>query len=171
MRDDTPTPWTLAFTSAGGYTAAESTYGLVNTTVSAGFVTGKAVGAEHALQSQGGNTPSFAFIISSAFPNFNPVNVTVNGDPCAVVIDSNVTTQPLPNITASNTTGNAETESAAGLTTSNGQITDLNGNVLNFKGLNWFGFDDGNTGLQFLCCSVHHGGLHTFLQATVVSYM
>ena len=145
-RNDTLTPWSLAFTSAGGYIAAESTYGLVNTTVAAGFVTGKAVSAEHALQSQGGNAPSFDFIISSAFPNFSPVNVTVNGEPCAVVIDSNVTTQPLPNITVSNTTGNAETESAAGLTTSNGQITDLNGNVLNFKGLNWFGFDDGNTG-------------------------
>lgn len=145
--NDTPTPWTLAFTSAGGYTAAQSTYGLADTTVTAGFATGKATSAEHALQSQGGNAPSFDFILSSAFPNFDPVNVTVNGESCAVIIDSNVTTQPLPNITASNTSGNAETESAAGLTTSNGQITDLNGNILNFKGLNWFGFDDGNTGM------------------------
>lgn len=163
VRNDTPIPYTLAFTSAAGYTAARSaTHGLANTTVKNGFVTGLATRAEHALQGQGGNAPNFDFTIASAFPNTEPVNVTLNGDPCAVIINSNITTQPLPNITISNTTGNAETESAAGLTTTNGQITDLSGNVINLKGLNWFGFDDGNTGDLFdqLCacpaaCAMH----------------
>jgi len=110
-------------------------------------VTGRAVEADQTLLSQAGNAPNFDFILSSSFVNFNPVNVTVNGDTCAVIISSNITNQPLPNVTTNaNVTGVAETESAAGLTTSNGQITDYNGNVIVFKGLNWFGFDDGNTG-------------------------
>ena len=145
--NDTDVPWTLSFGSAGGYTGATSTYGLVNTTVVEGTVLGQVVEADQTLLAQAGNAPNFDLIISSSFANVNPVNVTVNGAPCAVIINSNVTTQPLPNITGStNAVGGAETESAAGLTTSNGQITDYNGNVIQFKGLNWFGFDDGNTG-------------------------
>ena len=144
---DTNAPWTLSFASAGGYTGATSTYGLADIATSDGIVTGRAVAADQTLLAQAGNAPNFDFILSSSFVNFNPVNVTVNGDTCAVIISSNITNQPLPNVTANaNTTGGAETESAAGLTTSNGQITDLNGNVIVFKGLNWFGFDDGNTG-------------------------
>ncbi len=145
--NDTNVPWTLSFASAGGYTGAESTYGLVDTKVTEGTVMGQAVEADQTLLAQAGNAPNFDFVIASSFVNFNPVNVTVNGDPCAVIINSNVTTQPLPNATTNaNATGGAETESAAGLTTANGQITDYNGNVIVFKGLNWFGFDDGNTG-------------------------
>ena len=147
VANDTNAPWILSFASAGGYTEATSTYGLVDTMVSGGTVTGRAVEADQTLLAQAGNAPNFDFIVSSNFVNFNPVNVTVNGAPCAVIIESNATNQPLPNVTTNaNATGGAETESAAGLTTSNGQITDYNGNVIAFKGLNWFGFDDGNTG-------------------------
>ena len=143
--DNTTVPWSLSLTSAGGYTGAESTYGLVNTTVSNGTVTGLVVSADQVVLPQAGNAPNFDLIIASDFPNFDPVNVSINGNSCAIIIDSNVTMEPLPNITSSSA-GGAETESAAGLTTSNGQITDLNGNVIEFKGVNWFGFDDGNTG-------------------------
>ncbi|DBB06710.1 TPA: hypothetical protein ACH3X1_012211 [Trebouxia sp. C0004] len=145
--NDTIVPWTLSFANAGGYTGATSTYGLADIATSDGIVTGRAVAADQTLLAQAGNAPNFDFILSSSFVNFNPVNVTVNGDTCAVIISSNITNQPLPNVTTNaNVTGSAETESAGGLTTSNGQITDYNGNVILFKGLNWFGFDDGNTG-------------------------
>ena len=144
-RNDVKVPYTLSFSSAGGYTGAASTYGLVNTTVADGTISGKAVAEDQTLLAQAGNAPNFNFVVASHFANLNPVNVTVNGENCAIIVNSNVTDQPLPNVTT-NATGGAETESAAGLTTSNGQITDFNGNVLVFKGLNWFGFDDGNTG-------------------------
>ena len=143
--DDTVVPWTLSLASAGGYIDAESTYGLVNVTVANGTVTGQVVGADQTLVAQAGNAPNFDLIVASSFIDFQPVAITVNGNSCAIIIDSNVTMEPLPNITSS-PTGGAATESAAGLTTRNGQITDLDGNVLVFKGLNWFGFDDGNTG-------------------------
>ena len=140
--DDTMAPWTLSLASAGGYSGAESTYGLTNVTIANGTVTGQ---ADQTLLAQGGNAPNFDLIVASSFVDFAPVNVTVNGNSCAIIIDSNVTMEPLPNVTSSSA-GGASTESAAGLTTRNGQITDLDGNVLVFKGLNWFGFDDGNTG-------------------------
>ena len=143
--DNTTVPWTLSLTNAGGYTSAVSTYGLVNTTVTNATVTGEVVGADQTLLPQAGNAPNFDLIIASSFANFDPVNVSVNGNSCAIIIDSNVTMEPLPNVTVSSE-GGAETESAAGLTTSNGQITDFDGNVIVFKGVNWFGFDDGNTG-------------------------
>ena len=143
--DDTMVPWTLSLASAGGYSGAESTYGLANVTVANGTVAGEVVGADQTLLAQAGNAPNFDLLVASSFVNFAPVNVTVNGNSCAIIIDSNVTTEPLPNVTSSSV-GGASTESAAGLTTRNGQITDLDGNALVFKGLNWFGFDDGNTG-------------------------
>nr|QOL01204.1 putative extracellular protein TR9_013c [Trebouxia lynnae] len=143
--DNTTVPWTLSLTNAGGYSGAVSTYGLVNTTATNGTVTGEVVEADQTLLPQAGNAPNFDLIIASSFANFDPVNVSVNGDSCAIIIDSNVTMEPLPNVTVSSS-GGAETESAAGLTTSNGQITDFDGNMIVFKGVNWFGFDDGNTG-------------------------
>lgn len=140
--EDTVVPWTLSLASAGGYTDAESTYGLVNVTVENGTVTGQVVGADQTLLAQAGNAPNFDLIIASSFIDFEPVNVTVNGNSCAIVVESNVTLEPLPNVTLS-PAGGAGIESAAGLTTSNGQITDLDGNAVVFRGLNWFGFDDG----------------------------
>ena len=143
--DDTMVPWTLSLASAGGYSGAEPTYGLANVTVANGTVAGQVVGADQTLLAQAGNAPNFDLIVASSFVDFAPVNVTVNGNSCAIIIDSNVTMEPLPNVTSSSA-GGASIESAAGLTTRNGQITDLDGNALVFKGLNWFGFDDGNTG-------------------------
>lgn len=145
--EDTVVPWTLSLASAGGYIDAESTYGLVNVTVKNGTVTGQVVGADQTLLAQAGNAPNFDLIIASSFTDLEPVNVTVNGNSCAIVVESNVTMEPLPNVTLS-PTGGAGIESAAGLTTSNGQITDLDGNVVVFKGLNWFGFDDGKLRLS-----------------------
>ena len=55
-----------------------------------------------------------------------------------------------------------EIESAAQLTTSNGQIIGLDGEALYLNGINYFGFDDGNTmvdglyvgaGTVYFCCS------------------
>ena len=142
--DGTAVPWTLSLTSAGGYSSAESTYGLVNTTAGNGTVTGQVVEADKSLLPQAGSAPDFNLNIASSFANFDPINITVNGNSCAIIIESNATIEPLPNITAP--TGEATTESSVGLTTSNGQVTDLDGNVIVFKGVNWFGFDDGNTG-------------------------
>lgn len=143
--EDTMVPWTLSLASAGGYSGAESTYGLADVTVTNGTVTGQVVGEDQTLLAQAGNAPNFDLIVASSFIDFAAVNFSVNGNSCAIIIDSNVTMEPLPNITSSSA-GGASAEAAAGLTTRNGQITDLDGNVLVFKGLNWFGFDDGNTG-------------------------
>lgn len=143
--DDTMVPWTLSLASAGGYSGAESSYGLADVTVANGTVTGQVLGTDQALLAQAGNAPNFDLIVASSFVDFAPVNITVNGNSCAIIIDSNVTMEPLPNVTSSSA-GGASTESAAGLTTRDGQITDLDGNIIVFKGLNWFGFDDGNTG-------------------------
>lgn len=140
--DDTVVPWILSLASAGGYSGAKSTYGLVNVTVDNGTVTGQVVGSDQALLAQAGNALNFDLIVASSFSVLDPVNITVNGNSCAIVVESNVTMEPLPNVMPSST-GEAGAESAAGLTTSNGQITDLDGNVIVFKGLNWFGFDDG----------------------------
>ena len=145
--NDTKVPWRLSFASAGGYTDGSSTSDLVNTTVADGAVSGLVAEADQTLLAQAGNAPSFDFLIASNFVNFDPVNATINGEPCAIIISSNATLQPLLVVNASaNATGGAQTESAGGLTTANGQVTDYDGNVLQFKGLNWFGFDDGNTG-------------------------
>ena len=65
-----------------------------------------------------------------------PTRASLNTERCTVA-----TAPPSPPPPAS--TGSAE--EGGQLTTSNGQIIGLNGQPLQMNGLNYFGFDDGNT--------------------------
>jgi hypothetical protein len=64
----------------------------------------------------------------------------VNGQPCTVVSESASAVTAPP--------GQAQTESAAKMSTRDGQILDLNGQPFFIKGINYFGFETGNTFLD-----------------------
>lgn len=63
-----------------------------------------------------------------------------------------MTTAP-PSLPPPASTGSAE--EGGQLTTSNGQIIGLNGQPLQLNGLNYFGFDDGNTMVDGLWVGKH----------------
>ena len=65
------------------------------------------------------------------------------GEPCAVISNFNRTLYE-PILASAQPTGQAGAESA-GLYTSGGLIYGPDGNTVTLHGLNWFGFDDGNT--------------------------
>lgn len=76
-----------------------------------------------------------------------PTSASLNGDICTVT-----TAPPSPPSPPSQ----GAIESAGSLSTSNGQIIGVNGQPLRLQGLNYFGFDDGNTMVDGLWVGKYH---------------
>ncbi len=76
-----------------------------------------------------------------------PQELRVNGQPCAFV-------GLPPQVTQAPPTG-AKAESASKLTTKDGQIIGLDGKPLFLTGINYFGFETGNTFLDGFWIGMH----------------
>ncbi len=83
--------------------------------------------------------------------------MTVNGQPCTVLSESAAAVMP--------PSGQAQTESAAKLTTRDGHIFGLDGQPLFIRGINYFGFETGNTFLD----GFWSGGSHDLTRANLAA--
>ena len=137
-----PVPWEFSVEGVG-YSQVVQALNWDATSTSTGVINGTASQYWESLLPLGTNTVNLGLIIqtTSNASNVAPTAVSVAGRTCSL----NITATP-----GATPAGGAIESGASGLTTSGGNIIGPDGNVLNLIGLNYFGFDDGNTMLDGL---------------------
>ena len=130
-------PWDLSVEGVG-YSEVVQALNFDSTGTSTGVINGTASSYWETLLPLGANSVNLGLIIqtTSNASNVAPTAVSVAGKVCNL----NITETP----GASPASGAIESGSSS-LTTSGGNIIGLDGNVLELMGINYFGFDDGNT--------------------------
>ncbi|DBB04409.1 TPA: hypothetical protein ACH3X1_012892 [Trebouxia sp. C0004] len=121
-----------------GYSEVVQALNFDSTGTSTGVINGTASLYWETLLPLSANTVNLGLIIqtTSNASNVAPTSVSIAGKTCNL----NITQTP-----GAAPAGGAIESGSDSLTTSNGNIIGLDGNVLNLMGINFFGFDDGNT--------------------------
>ncbi len=121
-----------------GYSEVVQALNFDSTGTSTGIINGTASLYWETLLPLGANTVNLGLIIqtTSNASNVAPTAVSIAGKTCNL----NITQTP-----GAAPAGGAIESGSGSLTTSGGNIIGLDGNVLTLMGINYFGFDDGNT--------------------------
>jgi len=121
-----------------GYSEVVQALNFDSTGTSTGIINGTASLYWETLLPLGANTVNLGLIIqtTSNASNVAPTAVSIAGKTCNL----NITQTP-----GAAAAGGAIESGPGSLTTSGGNIIGLDGNVLTLMGINYFGFDDGNT--------------------------
>ena len=130
-------PWDFSVQGVG-YSEVVQAFNWDSTGTSTGIINGTASLYWETLLPLAANTVNLGFIIqtTSNASNVAPTAVSIAGHTCSL----NITQTP-----GAKPSSGAIESGASSLTTSGGNIIGLDGNVLNLLGINYFGFDDGNT--------------------------
>lgn len=137
-----PVPWSFSVQGVG-YSQVVQALNWDATSTSTGVINGTASQYWETLLPLGANTINLGLIVqtTSNASNVAPTSVSVAGRVCSLNITATPGAQPQ---------GGATESGSSPLTTSGGNIIGPDGNTLNLVGLNYFGFDDGNTMLDGL---------------------
>lgn len=135
-------PWDLSIQGVG-YSEVVQALNWDSTSTSTGVINGTASQYWESLLPLGTNTVNLGLIVqtTSNASNVAPTAVSIAGKTCSL----NITKTP-----GADPENGAIESGSSPLTTSGGNIIGLDGNILSLMGINFFGFDDGNTMLDGL---------------------
>lgn len=137
-----PAPWDLSIEGVG-YSQVVQAFNWDSTSTSTGVINGTASLYWETLLPLAANTVNLGVIVqtTSNSSNVAPTAVSIAGQSCSLNITRTVGASP---------SGAASESGGNPLTTDSGNIIGPDGNILAFVGVNYFGFDDGNTMLDGL---------------------